>query len=384
MNSYIHRIVTKFSFDEKWILFNFVLLFFPNYISEFLIASSTLYLLSKADKRRKIFATHHIIWIALWGIVALSTGYYYGNNLGVAYGALYMLFTIFAIYAWDVMTPRLSTLIIRVGSAISVGLFMIAAVQRLLGTVRPSATFSNPNLYGYVCELMILLAVFALIVQRKRHSFYWIVILANMSGILLSGCRSAWIATFGGTIILFICLKRYKSFYASVSLIPITGLFLYFNQQLIPRVSDISETITTRSEIWKTAYYAIRTFPLFGNGFLSYRYISAGVGMAHASGGQIIAHAHNIFLDMLVNFGIIGSLFALIFCVYALRLCIKSLPYNPSAAIGIAVFVALMIHGITDVPVWGFHTGTITMLLITLAGTQPNPPIVEDINTDIG
>ena len=69
----------------------------------------------------------------------------------------------------------------------------------LFDTVRSASVFWNPNYYGYLLELFVILALYRF---EKRHSPWYLVILfVNIGSILLCDCRTAWAAL--GAALLF-------------------------------------------------------------------------------------------------------------------------------------------------------------------------------------
>ena len=73
-------------------------------------------------------------------------------------------------------------------------------------------------------------------------------------------------------------------------------------------------------------------------------------------------------LDALVNYGVVGTTIAFVFLISAVLIWIKKLKFSPICALPLALLAATMIHGITDVPVVGYQTGTFVMAMLALSG----------------
>lgn len=368
MDSYFSKINRSRSTDEKLILVNLALMFCSCYISPFAIGLSAIYLVLSRKRRQRFTLVPNLFWLGVWAGLTTVTGLMYRNLLGVACGLIFFLFILFGMYAWTIMTDKLAGQIIRLAAIMSIAAFAIAVVQKLMGIDRTPATFFNPNFYAFACEVVFILCVSALFSRKTGPLLYSLALAANLGGILLSGCRSAWLAVLGGVLVFLICTGKYKACGISLSFAAVCGIVLLLKPDLIPRSDDFGTTVTLRQMIWSAGYQAFLKHPLFGEGFLSYRFATVGMGRAHMSHGTVIAHAHNILLDSLINFGLVGTAIALLFLVPAVVKWVKRRRHNPAGAIAVAIFTAMLIHGITDVPVLGYQTGSLTMLLLALSG----------------
>ena len=123
-------------------------------------------------------------------------------------------------------------------------------------------------------------------------------------------------------------------------------------------------SMTGRDQIWAIAYDEWLRNPVFGYGpslwDASYR---ASIGMPNAT------HAHNQFMDTLSRSGTVGAT-ALV--LYALTLLVLSVRYaRATGGLSLALFTALALRSVSEVPMllFGYGTELITqvLLLMTLA-----------------
>jgi O-antigen ligase len=123
-------------------------------------------------------------------------------------------------------------------------------------------------------------------------------------------------------------------------------------------------SLTGRDQIWAIAYDEWRRNPVFGYGptlwDASFR---EAIGMPNAT------HAHNQFMDTLSRSGTVGAV-ALV--LYALVLLVLSIRYaRASGGLSLALFVALVLRAISEVPLLLFGYGpeliAHVLLLMTLA-----------------
>ena len=139
--------------------------------------------------------------------------------------------------------------------------------------------------------------------QTKKVSLkIWYVILAlfQFGLVLLTGCRSALVPLVIVIPILLICFR--KKILLGVYCLCLVGLLalIIHMPTLIPRFDDTS-TITSRFTIWSYAWEGIKQRPLFGRGPWTFHLLHP------IYKNHIGSHAHNIYIDMVLSHGIVGT-----------------------------------------------------------------------------
>ena len=125
-------------------------------------------------------------------------------------------------------------------------------------------------------------------------------------------------------------------------------------------------SLTGRDRIWAVAWDEWQRNPVFGYGPSMWdAAFRSSIGMPAAT------HAHNQFMDTLSRAGVVGAA-ALVF--YALVLMVLSIRYaRASKGISLALFVALAMRAVSEVPLLLFGYGsefvTHVLLLMTLAAS---------------
>ena len=113
-----------------------------------------------------------------------------------------------------------------------------------------------------------------------------------------------------------------------------------------------------RIGIWQTAVQQFKVNPLLGHGPLTYMQVYPQFN------GIATQHAHNIFLDALINFGILGVVPLIIFIVNrlkeAFRLC------DIRKALVLALTVIVMIHGLLDATIFWSQTSFLYLSLLMM------------------
>ena len=236
-------------------------------VSPYVTGLTALFFLCVQKKRAKLLNIPRIYFLLAWVLLTLVTGLVFRNFIGVATGLLFDLFIVFALYTWVVMTQELSEKIIILVSFMSILAFVYAVIEALITHKRTSATFFNPNFYGYLCELIFIICFYALLKIKRFKWLFLLGLVANSGGISLSGCRSAIYAVVIGVLILLLCLKKYLPFIIGLSITLISGAAVLIFPQLIPRSGDMTRTVWLRELIWHTAINGFLKHPIFGEGF---------------------------------------------------------------------------------------------------------------------
>jgi hypothetical protein len=348
-------------------------IFLPFSICMFTMLFTFIYALRKHDKIMQIFTPPHSKWFFVFFILEMAVGIIYRNWFGLNVLELIFLLVLFGFYIQSLMTDELCRNMIQ---AMAIGSLAAAAAAFLQKTpdilYRSVSFFANANYYAYSCEIVILASVYA-IYRYGSNPLYYIAIAANIDGIIASGCRTAWPALFCGIIIIMLCLKkRLHLLIFSVTGIIIGIITFCLPRLLFPRFKSFINDKALRIMIWETSLGYIKSHPLFGQGMFSYYTLS--VGRAHDF------HAHNLILDMLVNFGLVGTALITVFAVFAIRGFIRGLRIKPACALSLGVITASFVHGFTDIPFLGLQTGSLLIIIISLAGSCGNLPASKNIS----
>jgi O-antigen ligase len=189
-------------------------------------------------------------------------------------------------------------------------------------TYRYSFAYLNEDDLGLVLALSIPV-VFYLLVSRKGFLvklLCWLQLVAGVAAILLTGSRGALVAAIPGLAMLPLTVFRLPRWQRIVSLTA-TACLLACSLYLVPRSSrarilqfaqEVSAgTLTHRTTIWVAGLEAFRDHAFLGVGAGAY-------GPAVLRVVDIAYPAHNTFLSVLVELGVVGALllFALLASVF--------------------------------------------------------------------
>ena len=159
----------------------------------------------------------------------------------------------------------------------------------------------------------------------------------------------------GLTTILPVCASSFSAFLSILFIVAAAGFFVLLNvPELFPRILHIGGTTDNRVQIWDLAVNSISESPWFGRGFFGYYQVSLAT-----EGSYVTTHAHNIFIEPLLSFGIIGSLILFI-CVFILFekivLCKNFLRKGGITYLIFALTAGILIHSIIDMTMLWMQT----------------------------
>lgn len=229
---------------------------------------------------------------------------------------------------------------------------------------RVNATFFNANYYGTIIEFIILMCVYQLMIHNswKHKAFYFFTIFCNFVALYFTGCRSAWLTFFVAIpIMLYINDKKKLSvILLAIEALIFIGICLF--PTIFPRMESMGLYLDGRIDIWKVAIQGILRNPLLGYGPLAYYHIHAYWN------GPFTQHAHSMYLDPILSFGIINTL---LFCkylgnnlvsIYALYKQKK----NPAlVSLIVGFIIAILVHGTMDYTIFWVQTAPIFFIVFS-------------------
>ena len=305
----------------------------------------------------------------------------YRNWLGLAGGAVVWLLLVFMLYLFTVMRVRFYNNIIDLMLILSMAAMAVGVVDRALFALwdirvfivlgRTSSVFWNPNFYGYMIELFVLMALYRF---EKRHSpWYLIILFANLGSILLCDCRTAWAAL--GAALLFYAV-HYKhnvkwvviTMLITVSLVILILLVPMFSGRLASNI--INYDVDKRSKIWGDAIHWIKLRPIFGYGLDGYRELCI-----RAQVPRVRWHSHNIILNLMLDFGVVGLAYFSAMIGRIVKVLNKPqfcVIYSQIRSLIMVAGLATLIHGVTDVPILGVQTALALIFVVSGCSVERN------------
>ncbi|MBC7900832.1 MAG: O-antigen ligase family protein [Saprospiraceae bacterium] len=247
--------------------------------------------------------------------------------------------------------------------------------------VAPFGSFVNRHNFAAYMEMTLSLPMGLLFVgaiAKDKRLLYFTAIGLMGVALLLSGSRGGFVAFLAEVIFLFILTTPARSgrkLYLKLGLVVVLvaaiigGSFFVGGESSLTRIAETSgsQNVTSdRSHIWSVTLRVIaNSFPL-GAGLGSFG--AAYTAFDTRSGAERVEQAHNDYLQIAADAGIIGILLGLFFVFTLFRVGIKAAKsdntYRRGVAVGaLAGCFAILIHSIFD---FVLHTTAITVLFLTL------------------
>jgi O-antigen ligase len=185
----------------------------------------------------------------------------------------------------------------------------------------------------------------------------------------------AWVEVFLGVSVLLFTFKKHNLLAYWLLLVTVSSfLIVVLNLDIIPRLSQAEVTTDMRIQIWKYAIRKIESRPLFGHGFMSYLYLDKTQRF-----GYLVPHSHSIILELLLDFGVIGSCMFLWYFIryYAsvVRVFLLDKSFRINALI-LAVTAASLIHGVVDLTLMWIQTLPLFLIILSGVGAFENSVVI--------
>lgn len=174
---------------------------------------------------------------------------------------------------------------------------------------RMYSTLENPNLLGAyaVMIISILTAFFLRERQKKRKWAFAVILFVLLLCLALTYSRGAWLSL--AAIVLGLTIFYDKRFGFLFFLIPL--VLLFYHGQMVERFLSLfsgeDTSVGLRFALWESTIAMIEEHPLLGVGWGSYYLAYPDYNFFIQDEHVLIFHAHNMYLNMLAEVGIIGG-----------------------------------------------------------------------------
>lgn len=355
------------------IMFTVTSIFLPYVIAGITLVGLGIYLILNRQTRKIIFSEKYSKIVILFLLFYIIQALNFGNWFGVGAGTGLILAAAIGFFQRRYMTveryERILTLIcflsvISSSCAISQK-FIISLVDDLNNYDRISSMFLHPNYFGTITATVIIICAYKILSGTELKWLYYVIGIINIVSIYLSESMFAWVEIFTGIAVLLFIMKKYRTLAFLIGGGLAAGiLIVVLNIGLIPRLCDAGETFRLRLDIWSFAIKEIRKAPLIGHSFMSCAFLSW-------KDGNLIPHAHSIYLEMLMDLGFIGTFFFTVYVfkyiVKVIKLCFVKKKTKITALI-LAVTAAGLVHGLADLTLFWIQTMPLYIFILTGIG----------------
>ena len=279
------------------------------------------------------------------------------------------------------------------------------------GNSQPFGPWVNPNQFAGYIELLCPLAFSLFLFYKPRvrndeslrekivsfftvpgihfHLFLGFGTVLMVLAVFVSLCRGGILSVIVAGVVFFVLVKwkfpgRGRTTYLFIALCLLLAIS-WFGWDII--LSEFSQAFDSQGNVsdgrltlWSDTFEIIKDFPVFGAGFGSYLYIYPLYKTI--DGNAIYDHAHNDYLELLTDGGVIGIILAGWFVLAILfhgwkMVRVRRDRYAVLLGIGcISGIVALLAHSITD---FNMHNGAVAYYFFFLCGL-----LVASVNIRFG
>ena len=252
--------------------------------------------------------------------------------------------------------------------------FLTAVLEILLQSgnneliYRYASFYGNANWFGSLTAAIVIICAYKIVSAGGRAWFYYAVAIVGAMNIYLSGSLFAIIEVIVGVAIYLLLSKHYRLFCLMVICGSLGVILITTIPELLPRLSESSMTTGYRVRIWGIAIREIANRPFFGRGFMAYSEIQALY-----EGSYSTVHGHNLIIDCLINFGIVGTaiLTALLYFMFRRVVAVLCSDRDSVVAILIVSFAAAVFaHSFTDITFFWIQTGVFYMVMLGGIGCE--------------
>jgi O-antigen ligase len=226
-------------------------------------------------------------------------------------------------------------------AATGIGIFLSCCVELFVPALKRPATlgdvndidssawvglFPHKNGFGHVLTIAALL-LFSNILFASTKRVRWVVLLATMLLVILeTRARTALIATvaaaFLGVMSTSFRWSRRKRGTLGVALALVMGIVVIAAIQNIDDLSALvgrNATFTGRTEIWSLTVESIERRPIVGYGYSAFWQVSEESARIDSILGWKVPYAHNVYLDIALQTGVLGIGLFLFVCILTLN-----------------------------------------------------------------
>ncbi len=337
-------------------------------------------------RRRQMFRARPVLsglFGAFWLLSMIVTAIYGGRRM-LLLTALLLFAYIVLIYISYAMTAKAFDAIAVILSFATVPSLIVAIIQAAMHMTwsygaRYCSVFYNANFYGMVCALTILACIYNIIRSEKRGMIivYSVFIAMNCVGIYMTASRVALVAAFVGVSVLLALSGKWKAFICICAVFAVAlalDNWLGARFDILPRMDEMSESFHGRYSIWMTALDSIRSHPVFGVGTFSYGRV------CQETGGWFADHAHNLILELTLDYGYVGLMLVSAIMFYLLGRSLElyhDKEGRPRMAVAMSVFVSVLLSGMLDLSMLWPQTAAIIAFMINVPVTKK--PLAPDV-----
>jgi O-antigen ligase len=322
-----------------------------------------------------------VVGVIVSGDLRLSLGIVKGWFLGpiLFYGAATSILS--SVTALELVPLlMLSTLPISIAA-----LVQVVAGHFLTIDGRASAWFASANYLSLYLVPILLLGSITIFERWYKSAWFlfWVVTIPGLLAVYFSYSYGGWLALASGLVVigLWRFRTRWQFWLISLGALAVAG-FTQLSTERVAQMLDFKtqSSASVRFQVWATDWLMVKEYWLTGIGLGQYptRYSEFANRLFHPPLEPGMLHAHNLYLQSIINLGALGllGLIGLIVTFFGwVRRCSAVV-----AAPLIAAMTAILVHGLVDTPYWKNDLSMLFWTILVIATLRARP-ISDKINS---
>lgn len=369
----------NYDMDEKLIIITCMAMYLPFYIGFAFLAFDLFYFIYTNQIGKIVKEISQSKYLFFFIVYSITISVVHQNSYGLMASIAILIFCMFFLFYRSRMTKVLFKDTIRVIVIMTGITFIITlskygilflqndmslkALAAYSAENREISNYFNSNYYAMVCEMMIIVTGYLAHKSKKKlHRILYIGLTTLAFGaLILTGSRSGLATAVLLLVLMNLKLTKTKIGWIEVAIALFIGINIIGETGLFPRFGTMEHAVGLREKIWREAVRIIDQNWLTGVGPMGIH------SEVHSIGSRVVHHSHNVILDTLVNYGVIGV--ALIF-PFAKRIRdeIHNAKRSPYYIVTVFLTAVILIHGMVDVTIFWHQTAFIYFMFIISAG----------------
>ena len=329
--------------------------FFHYIVTSIVLFAGLIFLLFSKHLFRDTFLHKRMILFVPLSILLIVVPWIHHNFKGILAGVGIILIGMLFLLCCKRMTLSLFDTTLDACCIASYVTLLYAICEKIIfgWEFRSTAGICNANYYGTILEFTILICLYRMMRMRYQRLFYGVTLIMCSIGVFLCDSQSTWMAISVSVFLLFLLCKKKRAILWGLGGCAILIIIALAIPGIMERVLAFPHRYDVRSYIWHDAMYAFLKYPIFGFGTMGYSALANALDLYPAT------HAHNLYLDALLCYGIVGVSLCLFYvALYFKKVFIKiRTRYCYVCSLAVSAIVAILVHGLTDHTVLWIQTG---------------------------
>ncbi len=361
--------------EQKLLLALVVGAFLPFYFTVPILLAVFIGVMANPNNRKSLFAPKYAVAIPLFcgftAVVAVWFQNWFGLLVSVAF---YCILSLHA-FVRRFITPKLLVYVLRsicllsgaCGAAAMLDfLCKVLLLKTPMAVYRCQLWFFNPNYLATMLVAGVLVCSYLLFTAQvsKKHALPCLVL--QLMGVYFTGSAFSLVAMAVGVCGLLLFVRRVRPWIIALLLLGAAIVFAAVVPLVLARWNEMEDTLRFRIDIWAAAIEDIGKHFLFGRGCFGYFQMSLQNSALYPT-----THAHNLVLDSVLNYGLVGCGLALGFFVpYFKEVWRRWRAKDVYCGFLLAALAAVLVHSMVDMTMLWVQTGLLGSVLMGCIGGQ--------------